>query len=63
MEADGFLETSAYTFHDSGKDPITEKERSIPIYNQIDSKNKQVKIYQIKGLNSCIKTIKNNLEN
>ena len=36
MEADGFLETSAYTFHDSGKDPITEKERSIPIYNQID---------------------------
>ena len=36
MEADGFLETTAYTFHDSGRDPITGKERSIPIYNQID---------------------------
>lgn len=36
MEADGFLETTAYTFHNSGKDPITENERLIPIYNQIN---------------------------
>lgn len=35
MEADGYLETTAYTFHDTGKDPITGKERSIPIYTQI----------------------------
>ena len=36
MEADGYLPATAYTFHDAGKDPITGKERSIPIYNQIN---------------------------
>ena len=36
LEADGFLETTGYIFHDKGTDIITGQKRTIPIYTQID---------------------------
>ena len=36
IEADGFLETTSYIFHDKGTDIITGQKRTIPIYTQID---------------------------
>jgi hypothetical protein len=36
LEADGFLETTGYIFHDKGTDLITGHKRTIPIYTQID---------------------------
>ena len=36
LEADGFLETTGYIFHDKGIDLITGHKRTIPIYTQID---------------------------
>ena len=36
IEADGFLETTGYIFHDKGTDLITGQKRTIPIYTQID---------------------------
>ena len=36
IEADGFLETTGYIFHDKGTDIITGQKRTIPIYTQID---------------------------
>ena len=36
IEADGFLETTGYIFHDKGTDIITGQKRTIPIYTQVD---------------------------
>ncbi len=36
LEADGFLETTGYIFHDKGTDLITGHKRTIPIYTQLD---------------------------
>lgn len=36
LEADGFLETTGYIFHDKGTDIITGQKRTIPIYTQIE---------------------------
>jgi hypothetical protein len=36
IEADGFLETTGYIFHDKGIDIITGHKRTIPIYTQVD---------------------------
>ena len=36
LEADGFLETTGYIFHDKGTDLITGQKRTMPIYTQID---------------------------
>jgi hypothetical protein len=36
LEADGYLEPTAYIFHDKGTDLITGQKRTIPIYTQID---------------------------
>jgi hypothetical protein len=36
IEADGFLETTGYIFHDKGTDLITGQKRTIPIYTQVD---------------------------
>ena len=36
LEADGFLETTGYIFHDKGTDLITGQKRTIPIYTQVD---------------------------
>jgi hypothetical protein len=36
IEADGFLETTGYIFHDKGTDLITGHKRTIPIYTQVD---------------------------
>jgi len=36
LEADGYLEPTAYIFHDKGVDLITGQKRTIPIYTQID---------------------------
>jgi hypothetical protein len=34
-----------------------------PVFNSLEPKNKQVKVYHIKEVNSCLKDIKSNLEN
>jgi len=36
LEADGFLETTGYIFHDKGTDIITGQKRTIPIYTQLE---------------------------
>lgn len=36
IEADGFLETTGYIFHNKGTDIITGQKRTIPIYTQVD---------------------------
>lgn len=36
IEADGFLETTGYIFHDKGTDLITGQKRTVPIYTQLD---------------------------